>query len=196
MKFGLDLDGVLGNFTAEVIRAANSLWPNKIPVGYSPDNWDYQGALTSEEWKQVWTALIDTENLWLNEQELIGVSHLQKFLKKHPLAEVYFITSRAETKGMSVLVQSTQWLEQRGLWSRFNRSTVIPVKRPSDKIQVLEDFNIPFFLDDHAPTISVIQKLSNTKAYVLDELHNQYAKFLPRVKSVEEYLQIVERHFE
>lgn len=196
IRFGIDLDGVLGNFTAEVITAANSLWPNKTPLDYIPENWDYQGILTPEEWKQVWAKLMDTENLWLKEQDLQGVYDLQKFVDKYPLAQIYFITARAQTKGMSVLVQSTRWLEQRGLWSRFNRSTVIPVEHSQDKLEVIRELKLPFFLDDHAPTISALQQIPNMEAYVLDEPHNRHAEFLPRVSSVKEYLKIIEERFE
>lgn len=192
LKLGIDCDGVLANFTAEVVKAANSLWPGKMPLDYEPDNWDYQGVLTKDEWKQIWTALLQVENLWLNEKDLPGVAELQKFLKKRPLAEIYFITSRAETKGMSVLVQTTQWLESRGLWSRFCRSTVIPVHKPDEKKQILIDFKIPFMLDDHAPTIAELQGIPGLQAYVLDAAYNRYAAHLPRVSSVAEYLKKVE----
>ena len=191
IRFGIDLDGVLGDFTSEVVAVANSLWPGKMPPGYKPDNWDYQGVLTKEEWNQVWGVLIDTENLWLKEEELSGARELQQFLKEYPFSEVYFVTARAETKGMSVLMQSTRWLEERGLWPRWDRSFVIPVKHANEKIKILNDLMIPFFLDDHAPTIQALQALPNMRgAYLLDELHNRYAS-LPRVTSVTEYLDIV-----
>jgi hypothetical protein len=192
LRFGLDLDGVLANFGAQVISAANRLWPNKMPEDYVPDNWDYADVLNKEDWKAVWAEIKATPDFWLDEKEQgNGVEELRDFLD-YNTAEVYFITSRAETVGDSVLVQSSQWLSnRRRLWPRNGYSTVIPVADPKKKRDVIEALKLPFMLDDYAVTVEGLQTLKTTKTYLLDQPWNRYAAHLPRVFSVKEYLEIV-----
>lgn len=190
LRFAIDCDGVLCNFTREVVKTANSLWPGRMPEGFVPDNWNYQGVLTEDEWKQVWKKLMQVENFWLKIEALSGASSLAEFLDKHYDAEVYFITSRADGKGLSVQSQTQDWLYRRGLLPRHGH--VIPVKCAADKKDVIKRLNIPFMLDDYAPTVEELQSLPDTKAYVLDAPYNRYSKNLPRVFSVAEYLNKVE----
>lgn len=190
MKFGIDLDGVLADFTSAVIVVANRLWPNKLPIGYVPVDWNYKGVLTEQEWDMVWAELMRTENLWLNLPSLVGVAQLQVFLAYHPEANIHFITSRCDTKGLSAIVQCTSWLEQRRLWPRFDRSLVTPVQHASEKIDIIKNTKLPFFLDDYGPTVESLQGI--TKAYLLDAPYNQKYD-LPRVSSVAEYLYEIEK---
>lgn len=191
MKFAIDIDGVLSSFTSAVIKASNDIWPNKLPKDYVPTNWNYEGALTKAEWNLVWVELMHTENLWLTLPSLAGVAQLQVFFAYYPNTEVYYITSRPQTRGMSSLVQTTQWLEQRNLWPRFDRSHVIVVNKPTEKEQFIQDLKLPFYLDDYGPTIQSVQKITN--AWLLDAPYNrEYA--LPRVFSVREFLDKVEKY--
>jgi hypothetical protein len=45
-KIAIDVDGVLADFAAGVVDAANSLWPGKLPRGYQPTEWNYTSVLT------------------------------------------------------------------------------------------------------------------------------------------------------
>jgi uncharacterized HAD superfamily protein len=192
-RFAIDLDGVLADFGNEVVKATNRIWPNRLPLGYLAQNWDFSEVLSKGEWKQVWTSIIQTENLWLNEEELPGARVLDKFFQRFPLAQCYFISSRAETKGFSPLVQSCLWLEKRNLWARFGRSVVTVVNKPEQKLEIIRDLKIPFFLDDYAPTIQQLQSIEGLQAFVLDAPYNRYPTSipLPRVETVAEYLNIV-----
>lgn len=204
MKFGIDLDGVLGNFGVRVIEAANKLWPGKIAPNFVPDNWDYVGTLTPEEWKEVWAVIKATPYFWEDEPPTTGVEELQDFLNARMREtanafaapnrdEIFFITARAVTKGDSPLVQTSRWLEHYGLWPRNGFSTVIPVAEAKHKKQLFEGLGLKFMLDDYAPTVEELNKIEGMHAFVLDQPWNRYMKHLPRVYSVTEYLDTIRK---
>ena len=188
IRFGIDMDGVLANFTAMAIEAANSIWPGKIPQGYVPDTWDYDGVLTKEEWAQVWTKIKATPYFWVNLPALPGALQLLNGLTKED--EPYFITARAKTIGDSPLAQSSFWLHIQHLWPRFGFSTVIPVADAKHKKDLFRGLGLKYMLDDYAPTVKELNEIEGVKAFLLDAPYNRHM-ILPRVYSVTEYLSII-----
>lgn len=190
MRFGIDLDGCIANFTASVVAIGNSLWPGKFPPSYVPENWNYEGYLTDVEWAQIWTVIKDTPYFWENETEMDGVAQLRNGITLPD--EVFFITARATTKGEPPAVQSARWLHHRHLWPRAGYSTVLQVEEPKNKQDLFRALKIKFMLDDYAPTVQQLNQIEidgePVRAFVLDQPWNRYATELPRVFSVTEYL--------
>lgn len=195
MRFGIDLDGVLADFGGRVVEIGNTLWPGKFPPGYVPDNWNYEGYLTDEEWKQVWAAIKSTVYFWENEQSLPGVKDLAEGITKED--EVFFITARATTVGQPPSVQSAAWLAHRHLYPRFGYSTVIQVDDLKLKADLFRTLKVKYMLDDYAPTVKALNEITDSngmpfmRAFVLDQPWNRYMTDLPRVYSVEEYLRTI-----
>jgi hypothetical protein len=185
MKIGIDIDGVLANFGEAVITAANSLWPGKLPLDFVPDNWDYEGQLTKEEWKEVWVKIKTTEKFWMMLRPTDGAYELRTGLDDE---EVYFITARAQTVGASPLVQSSRWLKQQRLWPRYGYSTILTVSDSKYKKLLVQGLGLKYMLDDYAPTVKELNEIEGMHAFVLDQPWNRYATELPRVYSVAEYL--------
>lgn len=185
MKYGMDLDGVLANFGARVIDAANTLWPGKLSPDFVPDNWDYIGTFTKEEWVQVWSVIKATPHFWLNIKPTRGAVDLHNGMQYDD--NIYFITARAQTLGESPLVQSSLWLREQGLWSRNGHSTIIPVGDSKNKKLVFQGLGLKYMLDDYAPTVEELNAIG-VHAFVFDQPWNRYATHLPRVYSVSEYL--------
>jgi deoxypyrimidine-specific 5' nucleotidase type C protein (NT5C) len=196
MRFGVDIDGVFAQFIPEVVTITNRLWPSKnVPLDYQPDNWDFPDILTKDEWKQVWLEIRKTHGFWRNATPYRkNIEALQLFTNKHKDADVYFITSRADTIGESVLAQTFKWLNWFDLAPRSGHSTIIPVADATHKAAVLRALQLPFFLDDYAVTVYQLQNISDLKTFVLDQPWNRHATDLPRVFSVAEYLKIVEKN--
>lgn len=194
MRFGIDVDGVLGNFGASVITTANKLWPGKMAHNYVPDNWDYTDVLSPEDWSLVWDEIKHTPNFWLNELPYTSsIQELRRFINNEAEdADIFFITSRATTIGASVLQQTSQWLKQESLFPLDGRASVIPVADAKHKEAVCAALKITHFLDDYAPTVQKLQTVEGLQAYVLDQPWNRYAAHLPRVFSVGEYLSRVQ----
>ena len=194
MRFGIDLDGVLADFGKQVIKTANEMWPGKMPLDYLPQQWSYTDIFTKEEFSKLWEQIRLTDDFWQEEQPYYhAVKSLQDFLEYNKKADVYFITSRVETTGESVLRQCSFWLQTYQLWPRYGHSTVIPVADPKYKLDIIAGLKLPFMLDDYDVTVEHLQKLDNCKTYLLDQPWNRHAKNLPRLFSVADYLEIVEK---
>jgi hypothetical protein len=194
MKFGIDLDGVFVRFDIKVAEIANKLWPGKLPWDYVPQDWNYTGVLSTDDWDKIWVEIKQTPNFWGTLRGYVENVHaLQGFFNYNPSFDAYFITSRVETVGDSPLAQSFQWLQERYLAPRNGHSAVIAVSDAKMKASVIQALKIPYFLDDYAPTVEQLNNLEGFRphAMVLDRPWNRYATSLPRVYSVAEYLKIV-----
>lgn len=193
MRFAIDLDGVLFNFTARIITVANTLWPGRLRANFVPDNWDYVGTFTKEEWVEIWAQVKKTQDFWLDSPPLPGLDELWRYLNRpnNSQDEVFFVTSRAATVGYSPLVQTSQCLNAYGLWPRNGQSVVLCVADPKHKQDLFRGLGLKFMLDDYAPTIEQLNQIDGMRAFVLDQPYNRYAKDLPRVYSVTEYLDTI-----
>ena len=196
MRYGMDLDGVIADFSSRVVDAANFLWPGKIAPGFQPTVWDYGDVLTKDEWQRVWARILDTPYMWEDEPPMPGCDELVDYIRRRAIQfkepdEIFFITARAKTKGDSPLVQSSHWLYSRGLWPREGFSTVIPVGEAKHKADLFRGLGLKYHLDDYAPTVEELNKIEGMHAFVLDQPWNQYATELPRVYSVTQYLDVI-----
>lgn len=195
MRYGIDLDGVLGSFGARVVEIGNKLWPGKFPPEFKPDNWDYVGYLTKDEWKTLWAAIEATPHFWEDEgEEGTGIDDLKRSLMLYHLDdEVLFITARRKTLGEPPAVQSAHWLEARGLWPRRGYSTILQVEDAKHKQDLFRGLKLKYMLDDFAPTVVQLQAIEGMHAYLLDQPWNRYEFMVPRVYSVAEYLDIIHK---
>lgn len=187
MKIGFDVDGVLANFGDAYSEVAREVYgKDKIPRGYVPSDWDWSDVLTKKEIGEVWKVTHEKENFWVKLDPFVNnVLPLQRFLNER-LADVWYITARAETKGHSVAEQTQLWLEDYSLL--FESRGVITVAKPKNKRAMLEAMGLDAFIDDHGPTVEGLQDLDGCYVALLDRPWNQDAKVLHRVESVEEFL--------
>ena len=192
MKFGIDIDGVLANFTGAFNSIVNSIWPGRMPGNYVWEDWNCAKYITPDEMKQVWRIVKDTPYFWENLSSLSGVTELQQTLTVKD--EVYFITSRGDTVGEPASVQSARWLHHRGLWPRAGYSTVLRVEHPHQKVDLLNTLGITFYLDDYSVTIDQVKDIYGMHEYLLDYPHNRAYK-TDRVHSVSEYIEKI-RHLD
>jgi hypothetical protein len=133
LRLGFDLDGVLADLNATLVREAVRLFPgleirqgadqSVVPAAVEPDA---EGgdpaetspsslALTRRQERQLWDSVKRIENFWetLDETEpgiirrLSETAHARRW-------EVMFLTSRPRTAGDVVQVQSQRWLRRLG----------------------------------------------------------------------------------
>lgn len=133
LRLGFDLDGVLADLNATLVREAMRLFPgleirqgadqSVVPAAVEPDA---EGgdptetspsslALTRRQERQLWDSVKRIENFWetLDETEpgiirrLSETAHARRW-------EVMFLTSRPRTAGDVVQVQSQRWLRRLG----------------------------------------------------------------------------------
>lgn len=191
MRISIDLDGVVSNFTNDVIQHANKLWPGKLKENFDPPDWDYTGYLSKDDFSDIWVSIKNTNNFWVNALPYIdNLNSLNSFLKA-TISDIFFVTARAETKGDSVQKQTYDWFIKNGVeiagQHNLNYSSIVPVKIAGLKKQVMEALGIQISIDDHGPTVEECNKLPNHRAFLLDRSWNQEYN-QPRVFSLEEFL--------
>lgn len=189
MRLGIDIDGVLANFTqgyADVIRKVSGrdlLTPEMIA---SPPswNWDRDAGYTKEEESAAWKFVGESPDFWYNLPELPG---LQDIMEADPFTnhDVYFITARP---GVHVKRQTEDWLDSMGI--------LFPTVLVSDnKGPLAVGLKLDVLIDDRDKNIIEVSQASpTTQCYILDYPYNRHVMEtynIHRVYSVKQAMQEV-----
>jgi uncharacterized HAD superfamily protein len=193
MNIAVDIDGVLCNFTKAFVGVLQKVFPEKqIPPDYEPEDWNYTKYLNRAEMAMAWRTLVGSENFWFNCEALPGLGQLQTFIStfRHKGINIIYCTSRSETMGDTVLVQTRNWLAQRGCM--YANCTIIPVDGHDKKAAIYRLLNVQYSIDDKWETVAECQAISGHSAWLLDQPWNRSAAELPRISSVREYCELVQ----
>lgn len=198
MRISIDLDGVLSNFCNSVRDIANKLWPQKnLPYDFAPDNWDYEGSLTPDEFRAVWQVIRTTENFW--EKQLAypdNVFSLRRFLRSTDAkgVDIFYITSRAPTVGDTILRQCEEWLINHKLGFGVCAWSIFPVENPAKKVDAMEALGISMSIDDYHENVKSVAGLKNHQPFLLHRPWNA-REVVPdnvqRVRRLQDYLDAV-----
>jgi hypothetical protein len=149
LRVGFDLDGVLADLNAALVREARLTFPDTelqttpqvvdaSPPSDAPDADREPGevspsslALTSRQERQLWAEIKRTPNFWesLDETEPGIVKRLADTARAERW-EVIFLTSRPKSDGDIVQIQSQRWLRAKG----FEMPSVFVVATSRGKI--------------------------------------------------------------
>lgn len=174
INIGVDLDGVCANFIKKFSMFANEIYGSRCHIIEDAEqvkHWDWYRwyPIKTAEEDAIWKEIVNTRDFWTS-LEVINRSQWEYFVDKIGKANninVYFITTRTETIGMSVARQSAIWLMNNGWKYPF----VIKTKQ---KEKFIENLNIEFFIDDKAENlIDVKQHNPKCKVYVQDAPYNR-----------------------
>ena len=205
LNIALDLDGCFSNFHYEFSKVANRLFVSPIVKdinevkAYYWEDWGYP--LDKKQHNKVWRE-IDTNipNFWFNMESLITS---MEFTKLQTLANeghnFFFVTSRKNTAGDSVLFQTKKWVEYK---LKLRNFSVIPAHK---KGKILDATEANYFLDDlPSNVIESAIEAPKCKSFLLVRPYNSYAiEFIKKshkyknigfVYSVGEFLNIVEEN--
>lgn len=190
-RVAIDCDGVLADFDRAFLNEANRLYPGIVPTDYVHRQWDYSDIMTKEQEQAVFDAAMATENWWFRLYALPGISHLARWFVERKNEDVWIVTSRFTTTGLTTTMQTRMWLEACGLRPQHNSLNIITGCQPTGKVKIYKAMDIGWSLDDKSETVEQCDKLEGHKAYLLDQPWNQKAQVKRRVKSVEEFLKDV-----
>lgn len=166
-RVGVDIDGVLANFTSAFKQEAEQVLDRKLEG--QPADWEMSNWMTEAEQTKVWNRIKASEDWFsLYVGPLPGVirsiTHLDKF------ADPYFISTRIQTAGKPIKVQSQVWLNELGI----EFPTVIITK---DKGIVAKALKLEAFVDDKPENLEDIAKESpTTKLFLLEASYNRSYK--------------------
>lgn len=188
-KIAIDCDGVLANFNDGFVELVNKMFPNRLPRGYVPATWDWDGYLTEAEIDKLFKRIKSTENWWLSLSaypEAIGA--LSTWMIGVAGHDIWIVTSRIETMGMTVAKQTEWWLKSCAIYPVHNYLGVMPVPQSDMKAALYEAAEFDYSIDDKGETVEQCDEMPNHKAYLLSQPWNRDAKVKHRVKSVAEFL--------
>lgn len=170
MRFGIDLDGCVADFTSSFIKAVNTIWPGRLPLNYQPLDWHWtDSGLTTAEINHVWAFIHKQPNFWMSLHPIIeNVRAIALHRKRFPDDELYYITARQDTAGMPTMHQTQEWLRMCGI---YGLGTGVIVDYGGDKVPIFRALQCDFNIDDKLS--AVVEHSARTKgAYLLSQPWN------------------------
>jgi hypothetical protein len=187
VNVGVDLDGVVSNFSRSFSLIMRKLFGDEMPIVESENvikhwDWDKWYPATKEQIGAGWSCLKDTENFWTTLSPFsVAVDGIRK-LYSAPNVVVYYITTRPQTRGLSIVEQSSVWIEHH-VGSRKSPQVIVT----DDKHDVINALDIEYFIDDNTFNVLNAVLYTEAKVYVVDYLHNQDVearmKILPHLET-------------
>lgn len=173
LVLSIDMDGVLSHFTHGFVRIINRVYPEKnLPDDFEPVDWAYSSVLQPDEFHALWEELKGTKNFWQNlPQYPENTRPLAYFLDEtRRQCNVYYITSRMDTKGGTALVQTKNWLRERSLF--LDNCSLIIVRDPKEKQTMLKGVGAAYSIDDYLPTVVAAQAIPDHEAWLMHRMWN------------------------
>ena len=168
MKIGIDIDGVLADFTTDYIELLCEVSgvdrrPTSLYTTWQAPCWGFEEGLgfSKKDINTTWEVIKLSDDFWFN------LAPLSPEINLHALAnndEVYFITTRV---GKHVKHQTEQWLKE--IHNVLNPTVLIS----ADKGAVARGLELDVFIDDRDKNLwSVKGARKQTQCYVLDYPYN------------------------
>lgn len=152
-KYGLDVDGCYADFTYGFTRLAAEM--GLVPAPWRADVqdvWNFNqdrttpGMVVRFDDAPVWAELNSRWNWWMTLEPLVDEREVNLTNELIDGADVYFITARGSTAGLSTEQQTIGWL--RGINVNVDRATVIACST-AQKGPIAAALKITAFLDDN-----------------------------------------------
>ena len=198
MKIGIDMDDVCADFQSSYVELLNKLY-GRPPIGTAPIDWEGSNLmLSAEETKQSWLEVAKVHNFWAKLKPLpsFDVETVELLMETHVRHDVWFITNRFETPGVSPLKQTKYWLNRETLMKTPN------VLIANEKGPVASVLQLDAFIDNRPKNcLDVLGARPTARVYLADSSHNKtfvsdwnearQQPFIPRVKDLKEFLNLI-----
>lgn len=172
MRYGIDLDNCLADFTTHHIQVIKELTGKQLPPRSNtyPAVWAYhKPTLTPAEDSKVWE-FIKTSNFWLDIPPMPKGELALELLSAKRFAgdAIYFITSRP---GLKAKLLSEYWLYNHG----FGGATVLIVDSDSAKGLLARALKLDVFIDDKPGNVEAVARQADPscKIYLVDAPYNR-----------------------
>lgn len=172
MNIGFDLDGILSNFHYSFSLVGNRLFGLPIIEDIEEvKDWEWEDwyPMTKNQKIAIWKEIdTNTDLFWFNMCPLYN--NFQRLRKLEEVGHnLFFVTSRKNTAGLSALRQTKLWLEKQGL----KDFSVIPAHK---KGMVLDRAEIKYFIDDMPENIIEASiEATKCRSFLLARRYNSYA---------------------
>ena len=190
MRIGIDVDDVCANFQKRFVALLHEMY-GRPSLDTAPVDWDWSNCQVSkEELAAAWVKAADTNNLWAKLERLpsFDAETADLLMETHIRHDVWFITNRFDTPGLSPLKQTKYWLMKH---TNIKEPNVIIAK---DKGPVATLFQLDYFFDDRPKNCQdILAAMPYCNVFLCDASHNQAfsSPFIPRLANLKEFLKIV-----
>ena len=198
MRIGIDVDDVCANFQKRFVALLHEMY-GRPSLDTAPVDWDWSNCQVSkEELAAAWVKAADTNNLWAKLERLpsFDAETADLLMETHIRHDVWFITNRFDTPGISPLKQTKYWLNRETLMKTPN---VLIAKEKGPVATLLQ---LDAFIDDRPKNcLDVLGALPSARVYLADSSHNKtfvsdwnearQQPFIPRVADLKEFLKII-----
>lgn len=170
MKIGVDIDGVLADFTKSFNALVRAEFGIELPYPAPTWQWHREGGVTKQQDNQLWN-IIKTTHFWATLVPMPGaidaIARLDQL--SHDGHDVYFITSRP---GKLAKFHTEWWLKAYGM----NFPTVLVT---SDKGPVVKGLGLDIFIDDkpenNLEVLEAVGRSPKVHVFLVDAPYNQWA---------------------
>jgi deoxypyrimidine-specific 5' nucleotidase type C protein (NT5C) len=172
LRIAFDLDGVLADMDAELLRQSRILF-GEHAVPSAPAQTESETAtesalpasriqLSARQVSRVWRHVVKIENFWESLDEIEpGVIARLSALASERRWEIIFLTKRPETAGATAQMQSQRWLESKG----FTLPSVFVVR--GSRSRVAASLGLDFVIDDLPKTCVDVSADSKARAILV-----------------------------
>lgn len=192
-KIGFDVDEVLADFIGAHRAVCVEMFGKPEDPKLEPEDWAMSNyGLTKKEMSATWEKLRGTRDFWLDHVEPLDLRLKEIMQQAEKEFEIYYITARTATKGMTAQQQTSQWLKQHlGAYEPI----VLAVDDGHEKLNLVGALKLKAFIDDKWETAKAIGYASSAKSFLMDRVYNRNVipYYTIRVHTVEEYLDEVRR---
>lgn len=185
LRIGIDMDGVVANFTDTFTEVLTRQTGKKFPVLSRewPTTWNWDKDLTTPSERSAAWEYVKTTHFWAQLAPLEGTLHLMLELNalRNAGHHIYFITSRP---GNNAKYYSEMWLQLHGA----HNPTVL---MSFEKGFIARGLSLDIFIDDKVENIEdVLFESPSTDCYIIDWAYNRHFTDprVDRVKTVQEVL--------
>lgn len=188
----LDVDGVLADFVLAFTTLGNKMFGAPILHTADQQSWSFQsmGLFTADQEAAMWR-IVREDNWWQTLCPLVSLDTFARINLLHRTYNVLFVTNRPSDI-VPAQLQTKLWLENRGIY----KPSVIVSK---NKGEIAKAVSAVYSIEDKLENAWMIRWLHpDCQSYLLDRPYNRIASVpavganLPRVQTVDEWLDIVE----
>jgi 5' nucleotidase, deoxy (Pyrimidine), cytosolic type C protein (NT5C) len=169
---GVDVDGVLSNFTLAARTLCKMLFNGKPSDDLVQTGWGFDSlGLTASEERLMWDTIDQCHNWWMDHQPLAGTNLLKLLCQNH---RVTFVTNRKDGVGWPIEEQTQQFLRQN--FQIYSPNVVIS----GDKGAVAKGLNLHYIIDDRDKNIlDVVRDFPQCKSYLKRDTYNKHMASYP-----------------
>ena len=179
LNIGLDIDGVIGNFTDSARKLLKEMY-GKPDDSAVQTTWSFSSlGISSDEERAFWQKLDTIPNWWLQLKPIPGTSRLWDICNRH---RVVFITNRKDGSGWPIEVQSQEWLCEN--FHLFRPNVLIS----DNKGPLMDALKLDYYIDDRPKNVEETCLASrHCQVALYDTTYNQEYKYGWRVRSLDDF---------